>query len=155
MIALFQGDELRLLGLPFGFPIGANQTDHRFVRLRTARGQNDPAQSLGRDLGQLGRQLDGRDRGRADQRRRKGQLVHLLGHGAVDFFAAVSDMHIPQRGETVDILLAFRIPEIDAFALDKNGYPLVLLQAERHKAVDEVGRILLAQGSCLLWREGH
>ena len=151
MIALFQGNELRLLGLSFGFPIGADQTNHRFVRLRAARGQDHPAQALGRDLGQLGRQLHGRDRGRADQRGCKGQLVHLLGHGAVDFFAAVSDMHIPQGGETVDILLAFRIPEIDALTLDKNGYSLVLLQAERHKPVDEVGRILLAQGFCLLW----
>ena len=77
--------------------------------------------AFGRDAGDLFGQFNGRHMGGLEEQVIERQLLHLLGGGIDQLFAAIADIDAPQAGHAVENLVPFAIPDIDAITL--GDYP--------------------------------
>ena len=109
-------DDLHLVGLALGLPVEPRGLERGLVGLRAPRGEEDPLHVRVRDGHQLGRELDGRDVGRAGIGGVVGELADLVGRRVRQLGPAVAHVDVPQPGEPVDVLAALHVGQHRAAA---------------------------------------
>src|SRR5262245_15068328 len=121
VIGVLARDDDLALRLAFQCPIVPNEADGGVVRFRTRRAEEDLIEILGRDLGELARELyDRRMRGA-----KEGVVVRQLEHLPVgrlgQFLVAVPDICRPQARHAVEDAVALAVPNVGPVAADDNA----------------------------------
>ena len=119
-------------------PVLPRHLDGGLHRLAAAEGEEDVVEVAGRQLGDLGGELDGRLVGDLEDVVDR-QLLHLRLDGVVDLGAAVADVDGPQAGEGVDVLVALGVVDDAALGpVHDDGLEVLHLRERRPEVPEEV-----------------
>ena len=114
-------DDLVLGRAALQLPVVLGELERGLDRLAAAGGEEDAVEVAGRVVGEPVGELDGGGmRVRPDREER--ELLGLLRGGLGEALAAVAGVHDEEAGQAVDVLLARRVPDVVALALDDDRH---------------------------------
>ena len=141
VISLFQCNEVLLAAFTTGVEIVAHHADHGVHRIRAAQGEEHVVEIARRQLGELGRQFNCRLAAKVKIPGCIGQPLHLFGGRGNHIFVAVSRVHAPQAGKSVEQFIAFRVCQEHPFSGLHDSDATLLMGADRHDRMEVVGAV--------------
>ena len=120
------GDHLGPLGLSDGLEVGAGELPRRLDGFGPAGGEEHPVEITGSELGQPGRQLDGR-RVRRRPDRVVGELLGLASPRFGEVGPAVAGLHDEQARQSVEVRAAVDVVEAGSRSPGEDGDLAVLV----------------------------
>ena len=116
VVRLVARDDLDLVGPAARLPVEPRGLEGGFVGFGAARRQEDRLHRVAADFQQSFGQLDGANIRGAGEPRTIGQLAHLRRGGLSELRAAMADVHVPEPGQRVDVLVPVNVLHHDAAA---------------------------------------
>ena len=101
VIAIMSGDDLLLLGFAQLIEIEVDHAHSRIVGHGAAGSELNVIEPIGRQIGDLGRQLGRRDRGMVAEGGVIDHLARLIGHGLCDLIPAIADIDAPEPTDSI------------------------------------------------------
>ena len=143
VVAIFAGNDGFLVGLALDRPVVADHAQHGVVTFGARAGEKHMVHAGRRDIGNDLGQLQYRRVCGLEEQVVVRQFFHLLGGGIGQFIATVTDRHAPQAGHTVEDLVAFAVPQVNAvgFGDDPWAFLFQLLEVAERRQV-----VIIAQG---------
>jgi len=96
--------------------------------------------------GELGRQLDRRRGGDAEEGWLEGEACHLLARHLGEHRPPVADIDVPEPGETVEIRFVVGVPHGRALAARDDQRAVLAVAEQVGDRMEHVGDVLLHQG---------
>ena len=150
VVRVVAADDHLALGLPQQIPIAANHAHVGVVAFRATAAEKHVLETalthLGRQTGQLRRELHRRNVGGLEKAVVEGQRHHLLIRRVGQFFAPVASVDAPQTAHGIQNLVTFGVPNVNAVGARDHARASCGQITVVGEGVDEVGAVQRLDG---------
>jgi hypothetical protein len=141
VIGVVAADDHLPIGLAEQIPVAAHHAHVGVVAFGAGAGEEHVAEVAGAlaDFGEQLGEFDRRRRGSLEERVVEREFLHLARGGVDQGALAIAHVHAPQAGHGIEDLVAFAVPDVDAFATDDDARAAACEGFEVGEGMEEVG----------------